>query len=323
MQTFPAAFARGAIPALQHQDTPLQFAPMKCERLILALVLGFTFYGAQADDLPGTTTASEPVASGWLGGGKASKPTRADKAADKSAPDKTSSDKAADAGDGEPNPAQPAQQLLLQAMSLIGVKYKWGGKTPESGLDCSGFVRYVFQNSLNITLPHNALAMSQSGKDIDRSELKPGDLVFFNTLRRRFSHVGIYLGDNRFVHSPRTGRDIEVANMNESYWTSRFDGARRVADMSGEAPTLASLLAVAGTSRSSNQAESSAAAGIEPQAGGSCRKVTRGKGKHKHVETVCSKPKTGKSAATPAKTSKASGKAPAKKPARSTKKKAN
>ncbi|MBB5190554.1 cell wall-associated NlpC family hydrolase [Silvimonas terrae] len=297
---------------------------MKCERLILALVLGFTFYGAQADDLPGTGAASEPASSGWLGGGKSSKAARpADKAAaDKSStPDKTS---VADSGGNEPNPVQPAQQLLLQAMSLIGVKYKWGGKTPESGLDCSGFVRYVFQNSLNITLPHNALAMSQSGKDIDRTELKPGDLVFFNTLRRRFSHVGIYLGDNRFVHSPRTGRDIEVANMNESYWTTRFDGARRVADMSGEAPTLASLLAVAGTSRSSNQAESSAAAGIEPQAGGgSCRKVTRGKGKHKHVETVCGKPKEGKATTATAKAGKTGNKAVSKKPVRSTRKKAN
>ena len=299
---------------------------MKCERLILALVLGFTFYGAQADDLPatGTSAASEPAASSWLGAGKSSKPAKAaEKAAaeksTQSAADKSTSDRAADAGDA-PNPVQPAQQLLLQAMSLIGVKYKWGGKTPESGLDCSGFVRYVFQNSLNITLPHNALAMSQSGKDVDRTELKPGDLVFFNTLRRRFSHVGIYLGDNRFVHSPRTGRDIEVANMNESYWTSRFDGARRVADMSGEAPTLASLLAVAGTSRTSNQSESSAAAGVEPESGGSCRKVTRGKGKHKRVETVCSKPKAGKATATPAKGGKTS-KSASKKPVRSAKKK--
>ncbi|GGP19096.1 C40 family peptidase [Silvimonas iriomotensis] len=294
---------------------------MKCNRLIFALVLGFTFYGAQADDLPatGTSAASEPAASSWLGGGKSSKST---KAAEKAAAEKTAAEKPAEAADdGAPNPAQPAQQLLLQAMSLIGVKYKWGGKTPESGLDCSGFVRYVFQNALNITLPHNALGMSQSGRDVDRSELKPGDLVFFNTLRRRFSHVGIYLGDNRFVHSPRTGRDIEVANMGESYWTTRFDGARRVTDVSGEAPSLASLLAVAGASRVSNQSESASAAGVSVQdnSGGSCRKVTKGKGKHKHVETVCAKPKAGKSTAAATKTSSKT--ASKKAPARSTSKK--
>ncbi|WP_188687698.1 C40 family peptidase [Silvimonas amylolytica] len=294
---------------------------MKCNRLIFALVLGFTFYGAQADDLPatGTSAASEPAASGWLGGSKSSKSSRsADKAAaEKPAPEKSTES----ADDGAPNPAQPAQQLLLQAMSLIGVKYRWGGKTPESGLDCSGFVRYVFQNALNITLPHNALAMSQSGKDVDRTELKPGDLVFFNTLRRKFSHVGIYLGDNRFVHSPRTGRDIEVANMGESYWTSRFDGARRVTDVSGEAPSLASLLAVAGASRATNQSESAAAAGLSVQdgSGGNCRKVTKGKGKHKHVETVCGKPKSSKGTAASGKTSsKSTGQ---KAPARSTRKK--
>ncbi len=172
-------------------------------------------------------------------------------------------------------------------------------------------MRYVFQNALNIALPHNALAMSQSGRDVDRTELKPGDLVFFNTLRRRFSHVGIYLGDNRFIHSPRTGRDIEVANLTQAYWTTRFDGARRIEGVAGDAPNLASLLTMAGTAREENRGQSSAAAGIttaDAPAEASCRKVTKGKGKHKRVVSVCSKPKTSSSKAA-ASTSKSSKKA--------------
>lgn len=121
-----------------------------------------------------------------------------------------------------------AQDLLLSALSLIGVKYKWGGNTPESGLDCSGFVRYVFQNSLKIALPRSALGMSKMGKNVEKGALQPGDLVFFNTLRRQFSHVGIYLGRNQFIHSPRKGKSIEVSDMNKAYWTTRYNGARRV-----------------------------------------------------------------------------------------------
>jgi hypothetical protein len=120
------------------------------------------------------------------------------------------------------------QEIILQAMSLIGVRYRWGGNTPETGLDCSGFIRHVFQQSANVVLPRTAYAMSQIGKSIGRDELQPGDLVFFNTLRRQFSHVGIYLGDNRFIHAPSTGKTITVTNMNHRYWTSRYNGARRV-----------------------------------------------------------------------------------------------
>ena len=120
------------------------------------------------------------------------------------------------------------QEIILQAMSLIGVRYRWGGNTPETGLDCSGFIRHVFQQSANVLLPRTAYAMSQIGQSIDRDELQPGDLVFFNTLRRQFSHVGIYLGDNRFIHAPSTGKTITVANMKQKYWHARYNGARRV-----------------------------------------------------------------------------------------------
>jgi cell wall-associated NlpC family hydrolase len=121
-----------------------------------------------------------------------------------------------------------AQEILLNALSLTGVKYKYGGKSPETGLDCSGFVRYVFQQAANLTLPHGARAISQLGQAIPVEQLQPGDLVFFNTLKSAFSHVGIYMGEGRFIHAPSAGGSIRVVDMNDSYWAKRFNGARRL-----------------------------------------------------------------------------------------------
>jgi len=121
-----------------------------------------------------------------------------------------------------------AREVLVNALSLTGVRYKYGGKSPESGFDCSGFVRYVYQQAGNLTLPHGARAISQLGKTIPKSELEPGDLVFFNTLRSTFSHVGIYLGNNRFIHSPSSGGGVRVEDMQDSYWQKRFNGAQRI-----------------------------------------------------------------------------------------------
>lgn len=203
----------------------------------------------------------------------------------------------------------PAQDLLLSAMSLIGVKYKWGGSTPESGLDCSGFIRYVFQNSLNITLPHNALGMSRIGDDINRNELKPGDLVFFNTLKRKFSHVGIYLGDGRFIHSPRTGRNIEVANMGDRYWTSRFDGARRMSELDHENIDVNALLQ-GKQARATQPAPVAAAAPDRATSEKTCRKVTKVRKGKKTTSTVCTttKPTVKKPAAKTVVKGKPSGK---------------
>jgi cell wall-associated NlpC family hydrolase len=120
-----------------------------------------------------------------------------------------------------------ASSLLKYALSLVGVNYKYGGKSPETGLDCSGFVRYVYQQAAGLILPHNARAISMFGKKIAISELQPGDLVFYNTMRHTFSHVGIYLGENKFIHASVTGRGVEVVDMNENYWVKRFNGARR------------------------------------------------------------------------------------------------
>ncbi|MBV8680270.1 MAG: C40 family peptidase [Aquitalea sp.] len=118
--------------------------------------------------------------------------------------------------------------LLLQAMSLLGVAYRFGGNSPVSGLDCSGFVRYVFQKSLKVNLPRTSAEMAHIGKAVDKSELVAGDLVFFNTRGFAYSHVGMYMGNGKFIHAPRTGRNIEVVSLNQSYWQSRWNGARRI-----------------------------------------------------------------------------------------------
>jgi cell wall-associated NlpC family hydrolase len=128
-----------------------------------------------------------------------------------------------------------AQDLATAALDLIGIRYKWGGNTPETGMDCSGLVRYVFQQVTGVTLPRTAKDMSHLGAVVDLGDLQPGDLVFFNTRRFAFSHVGIYLGGNQFVHAPRRGRDVEIAALDSGFWQRRFNGARRLA---GVLPSL-------------------------------------------------------------------------------------
>jgi cell wall-associated NlpC family hydrolase len=122
------------------------------------------------------------------------------------------------------------EATLNGALDLIGIRYRRGGSTPESGFDCSGFVGHVFHEGLGVYLPHSAKEMSKAGNPVARNELKPGDLVFFNTMRRTFSHVGIYLGDNLFVHAPRTGGKVRIEDLTARYWVKHFNGARRVAD---------------------------------------------------------------------------------------------
>ncbi|WP_175953422.1 C40 family peptidase [Burkholderia sp. BCC0405] len=124
--------------------------------------------------------------------------------------------------------AGKAGDVVVGALNMIGVRYRWGGNSPDSGLDCSGFVRYVFQDTLGMSLPRRAEEMSRVGEKVSMSNLKPGDLVFFNTMRRTFSHVGIYIGDNKFVHSPSTGSTIRVDDLDSGYWEKRFTGARRI-----------------------------------------------------------------------------------------------
>ena len=113
-------------------------------------------------------------------------------------------------------------------MGLLGVPYKRGGMSEEKGFDCSGFVRHMFEKSVGLVLPRRAEEQAKVTEEINRSELKPGDLVFFNTMKRTFSHVGIYVGDGKFIHAPKPGAQVRVDDMGGSYWVRRFDGARRV-----------------------------------------------------------------------------------------------
>jgi len=120
------------------------------------------------------------------------------------------------------------ENLLDGALNLVGIRYRRGGGSVETGFDCSGYVGYVFREYLGLALPRTSYEIARLGSKIVDEELKPGDLVFFNTMRHSFSHVGIYLGDNRFVHSPRPGRAVRVEDMRESYWSRRYNGARRI-----------------------------------------------------------------------------------------------
>lgn len=119
--------------------------------------------------------------------------------------------------------------MVLSAMTFLGVPYRRGGETVEEGFDCSGFTRRIFELSLGLVLPHRADAQAKDSalSSVKRDELKPGDLVFFNTMRRTFSHVGIYIGEGKFIHSPHTGASVRVDDMREAYWKKRFTGARR------------------------------------------------------------------------------------------------
>ncbi len=121
-----------------------------------------------------------------------------------------------------------SQEMVFQALASAGVAYRRGGDSPENGFDCSGLVAHVYREAFGIELPHNALAQSRMGRHVTLSQLEAGDLVFYNTERRPYSHVGIFLGDNRFIHAPRPGAAVRVENMRGSYWARRFDGARRI-----------------------------------------------------------------------------------------------
>lgn len=124
--------------------------------------------------------------------------------------------------------AEKASELVFTALGFMGVPYRRGGNTAETGFDCSGFVKAMYEQTVGLILPRRAEQQAASTQKIERSELQPGDLVFFNTMRRAFSHVGIYVGEGKFIHSPKPGAEVRVEDMGVSYWNRRFDGARRV-----------------------------------------------------------------------------------------------
>ncbi|MDR1276216.1 MAG: C40 family peptidase [Candidatus Accumulibacter sp.] len=121
-------------------------------------------------------------------------------------------------------------ELIRASIKHVNTDYRYGGASPEEGFDCSGFVQWVFKEAVGKELPRTAKAQSKFGRAVRRNELEPGDLIFFNTLRRAFSHVGIYVGKGHFIHSPRTGAKIRVDDMRGKYWSQRFSGARRVVE---------------------------------------------------------------------------------------------
>ncbi|MFY7857621.1 MAG: C40 family peptidase [Rubrivivax sp.] len=124
-----------------------------------------------------------------------------------------------------------ASDLVLSAMNYLGVPYRRGGSVAEEGFDCSGFTRHVFETSLGIVLPRRAAEQARKPglQSVPKDQLAPGDLVFFNTMRRAFSHVGIYIGEGRFIHAPRAGGEVRIERIDARYWTTRFNGARRAA----------------------------------------------------------------------------------------------
>lgn len=128
-------------------------------------------------------------------------------------------------------PRDLAGDLVLTAMNFLDVRYRRGGNSADEGFDCSGFTRHVVASVLGLQLPRRSAEQAQQAglPTVDRQALQPGDLVFFNTLKRAFSHVGIYIGDGRFIHSPRSGQAVRVEEMDSPYWARRFNGARRVA----------------------------------------------------------------------------------------------
>jgi cell wall-associated NlpC family hydrolase len=131
-----------------------------------------------------------------------------------------------------------ASDLVMNAMNFLGVPYRRGGTSADTGFDCSGFVRSMYEQTVGLVLPRRARDQAAATEKIEKSELRPGDLVFFNTMKSSFSHVGIYLGDNKFIHSPRSGEQVRIDDMRSAYWQKRFNGARRVQDAQDNAPDI-------------------------------------------------------------------------------------
>lgn len=131
-----------------------------------------------------------------------------------------------------------ASDLVVTSMGFLGVPYRRGGNTAETGFDCSGFVRAIYEKAVGMVLPRRAAEQAAATERIEKKDLQPGDLVFFNTMKRAFSHVGIYVGEGKFIHAPKPGAQVRVEDMDKNYWQRRFDGARRVLSMAPAEPAL-------------------------------------------------------------------------------------
>jgi cell wall-associated NlpC family hydrolase len=121
-------------------------------------------------------------------------------------------------------------EVAIYALGLIDTGYRFGGKNPKAGLDCSGMVTYIFNQAAGLKLTGSAADLARKGRQIERSKLRAGDLVFFNTDHRAFSHVGIYIGDGRFVHAPATNGKVHISRLDNPYFAPRFEMARAYFD---------------------------------------------------------------------------------------------
>lgn len=126
-----------------------------------------------------------------------------------------------------PESSQEGQEIVMYALGLLERDYRFGGTNPDTGLDCSGMVGYIYQQAVGLKLPRSAAQIAQTGQEIGRAQLRPGDLVFFNTMNRPYSHVGIYIGDNRFIHAPRRNSKISITSLDNPYFSQRWNGGRR------------------------------------------------------------------------------------------------
>lgn len=154
------------------------------------------------------------------------------------------------------------RSLASTALNYLGIKYRFGGDTPNQGFDCSGLVRYAAEKSLGLKLPRQSKEMARLGESINKTELKSGDLVFFNTRGHRFSHVGIYVGDGKFVHAPSSGSKVRIEDMEIAYWKKRYNGARRLAS---NMPLSAAAATALGESASDSSSEGTVAKTRNPQ----------------------------------------------------------
>lgn len=126
--------------------------------------------------------------------------------------------------------SEKGNEVVFYAMGLIDTGYRFGGKNPEAGLDCSGMVSYIYGRAAGLKVQGSAADIARNGRAIERTELRPGDLVFFNTLNRSYSHVGIFIGDARFIHAPSTNGKVRIDRLSDSYYASRFEAARTFFD---------------------------------------------------------------------------------------------
>lgn len=210
--------------------------PAACRRTLVACLLAAAAGSASAspDDEP--LSAHDAAVARTVQIVRKAQPAQPTRAAPRDAPVAIASDARTGLFD---RVQDRAAEMIVSAMQFVGVRYASGGDSAVTGFDCSGFTRHVFQSALGLALPRRADEQAQATgfASVARDALQPGDLVFFNTLRREFSHVGIYIGEHRFIHAPSRGKDVRTDDMRQTYWADRFNGARRAGLFSSVLPS--------------------------------------------------------------------------------------